>query len=57
MKMKKRNTAIIFNLRQRFAAHFSGHKSSRTTEIYTHITSTAKSKIISPPAGGQFGFR
>ncbi len=57
MKMKKRNTAIIFNLRQRFAAHFSGHKSSRTTEIYTHITSTAKSKIISPPAGGQFKLR
>jgi len=24
------------------------HKSSRTTEIYTHITHTAKNKIVSP---------
>ncbi len=32
-------------------------ESTKTTEVYTYITSTAKSKIISPPAGGQFKLR
>ncbi|HPR16672.1 MAG TPA: hypothetical protein PLD62_00330 [Candidatus Cloacimonadota bacterium] len=25
-----------------------GHKSSKTTEIYTHVTHVAKNKIVSP---------
>lgn len=32
----------------RYIQELLGHKSSRTTEIYTHVTQTAKNKIVSP---------
>ena len=32
----------------RYIQELLGHKSSKTTEIYTHVTHTAKNKIVSP---------
>ena len=32
----------------RYIQELSGHKSSITTEIYTHVTHAAKNRIISP---------
>ncbi|MDP8313552.1 MAG: hypothetical protein RAP70_00555 [Candidatus Celaenobacter antarcticus] len=41
--MEKRNKATIFNLRQNFATHFSGYKSSNTTGENIHA---AKNTIV-----------
>lgn len=32
----------------RYIQELLGHKDSKTTEIYTHVTKTAMNKIISP---------
>ena len=32
----------------RYIQELLGHKSSKTTEIYTHVTHTTKNKIVSP---------
>jgi len=46
IKMKKRNKAIIYTLRQSFATHFSGHKSSNTTDKNIHAAKNTIGRLL-----------
>jgi len=47
-RMKFLYETIISEFGKKYVQRILGHNRSKTTEIYTHVTHTAKNKITSP---------